>query len=177
MMRRAALAAATAATSLLAFAAPASADSVVRWLTAQPCATADVAVLSTPDSSDRTVSGWIDPCQRPARAERFGFIYYVPGADGGGPHGYVYLERLRYYGTTEATPFEGLVDPGVASLFGSVLAICLATGPGKPIACIPGMRANGDTPPPPQPPIKELATLPVVEVPPGPGDPNCATCV
>ncbi|MGN9906630.1 hypothetical protein ACTMTJ_03655 [Phytohabitans sp. LJ34] len=176
MMRRAVLGAAGAAALLLASAAPATADSVVRWLTAQPCATAQLTVSSTPDT-DTTVSGWIDPCQRPARAERFGFVYYVQDPEGGGPRGYVYLERLRHYGTAEATAFEGTVDRDVASRFGSVLALCLATGPGRLVTCVPGMYPDADAPPPPRPTLQELAALPVIEIPPSPADPNCATCV
>lgn len=176
MMRRAVVGAVGAAALLLASATPATADSVVRWLTAQPCATAEVTVSSTPDA-ETTVSGWIDPCNRPARAERFGFVYYVSDPDGGGPRGYVYLGRLRYYGTAEATAFEGTVDREVAYLFGSVLALCLATGPGRLVACVPGMYPDGDAPPPPMPALRELAALPVIEIPPSPIDPNCATCV
>jgi hypothetical protein len=181
MRHRVILVIATLAALLLGSAATASA-SQAGWPTMQRCARgAFTGEWVGNDSGGQPavwVSGWIQPCSPPVD-DRFGVIYYVQDRDGAGPHGYVHLGRLRRY--TEGSgqsPLQGTIDASVEALRGQLLGICLAYRVGGLVACTQPGRVDGSGPPPPPlPPLRELAAVEVTLVPDTGPSPNCGSCV
>ncbi|GAA4449053.1 hypothetical protein [Phytohabitans houttuyneae] len=176
MIRRAVIAAATAAALLLG-SSPASAACPSAWSTRLRCVEGDIESVWLDENFMTMLDGWIDPCRRPGPHERFGFIYYSQRPGAPEPQGYVFLPRLRAY-EGERTKFVGTIDPAVEPLNGPLVAVCLAYGPGKVIDCVQPLWLPEDADPrPPVPPLAVLRAAPVVVEEPDGTDPNCATCV
>lgn len=181
MIRRAILAAATAAALLLAPTAASAAIDIPPWTTDLTCASGDITnTWVGQDDLDRPatwLSGSIVPCGAAAESDRYAFVYYVQDREAPGPQGYVIYPRLRPYGPG-GTVFAGTIDPDVALRSGPVIAVCLAWGPGRLLDCVqPDPSTTGGQPRPPLPPIEALAPLPVTLVDFNGTEPNCATCV
>jgi hypothetical protein len=179
MMIRRTIAVVAATAALLVGSSPASAEPT--WSTELPCATGEIASRWVgEDDQGRTttwLSGSIEPCGPAAASERLGFIYYVRHRDAPSPHGYVFYGRLRPYSPGQ-TSFAGTIDPEVEERHGTLLGVCLAYGPGRPVDCVqPEPSTTGGPPRPPLPAIADLAGLPVSVIDPSGTQPNCATCV